>query len=142
MIRTKQVWSFLMGAAIATVLATTASAHHSVNAEFDVNKNIVATGVLTRVELINPHTYIHFDIPNAAGKVESWDFETGAPAALQRNGISVRDTLKVGESYKIVYCPPKKGGTVGLLTSILLPDGRLLAFGATNNVEAARALSK
>jgi hypothetical protein len=75
--------------------------------------------------------------------MDSWSFETGAPGALKRAGIAVRDVLKPGESYKIVYSPARKPGrNVGLLTSVTLPDGRFVAFGATNNVEAARELSK
>ena len=140
----KQIWFFPVMVALGAALTAVpgAGAHHSVNAEFDVSKNIAVTGTLTRVELINPHIYLHFDIKNAAGDVEQWDFETGAPSVLKVHGISVRDTLKVGESYKVVYSPAKKGGNLGYLISILLPDGRLLAFGALNNVEAARELSK
>ena len=124
------------------VLAPYASAHHSVNAEFDVNKNIPLTGVLTKVDLVNPHTYMYFDAKDASGKMQHWSFETGAPAALKRAGISVRDTLIAGQTYKVVYSPAKNGGPLGLLHSITLPDGRFVAFGATNNVEAARELSK
>ena len=134
----------LAGAMILVIgLAATTAAHLAVNAEFDVSKDVAAVAVLTRVELINPHTYIHFDIKNAAGKVETWSFETGAPSALKRAGIAVRDALKIGETYKIVYSPARKPGlNIGLLTSLTLPDGRFVAFGGTNNVEAARELSK
>ena len=141
--RTRLPIQSLAIAAIAMGLVATLTAHHAVNAQFDVSKNVAAVGVLTKVELINPHTYIHFDIKNAAGKMESWSFETGAPGALKRAGIAVRDVLKSGQPYKIVYSPARKRGrNVGLLTSVTLSDGRFVAFGATNNVEAARELSK
>jgi Family of unknown function (DUF6152) len=107
-----------------------------------VNQNILVSGVLTRVDLVNPHTYMYFDIKTPAGRIEHWSFETGAPIALKRAGIAIRDTLVVGETYKVVYCPAKAGGTLGLLTSVTTPDGKFVAFGAANNVEAARGLSK
>jgi len=124
------------------VITVTVDAHHSVNAEFDASKNISAVGMLTKVELINPHGYVHFDIKGSDGTVKSWSFLTGAPAALKAAGISVRDTLKVGETYQIVYSPARKAANVGLLWSLVLPDGRFVAFGSANNVEAARELSK
>jgi hypothetical protein len=126
----------------ALTLAATASAHHSVNAEFDVNQNILVSGVLTRVDLVNPHTYMYFDVKTPSGKIEHWSFETGAPIALKQKGIAIRDTFIVGETYKVVYCPAKAGGQLGLLTSVTTPDGKFVAFGAANNVEAARELSK
>ena len=119
-----------------------ASAHHSVNSEFDVNKNVAVTGVLTKVDLVNPHAYMYFDVKDATGKVQQWSFETGAPAALKRAGTSVRDTLIPGQSFKVVYSPAKDGHRLGLVHSIVTPDGRFFAFGATNNVDAARELSK
>jgi hypothetical protein len=140
----KRLWIIRATATLAAIFAVTsgAGAHHSANAEFYLDKNIAVTGTLTKVELINPHSFLHFDIKNAAGKVEPWDFATAAPSVLKRAGLSVRDTLKVGDNYKIVYSPAKRGERFGLLHSLLLPDGRLLAFGAANNVDAARELSK
>lgn len=123
-------------------MSVAVGAHHSVNAEFDASKNIAVVGTLTKVELINPHGYVHFDVTGADGKVTSWSFLTGAPIALKAAGISVRDTLKVGETYKIVYSPARKGGNLGLLWSLVLPDGRFVAFGSANNVQAAKELSK
>lgn len=119
-----------------------AAAHHSVNAQFDVTKNKSATGVLTRVELINPHSYMHFDIKDASGKTQAWSFETGAPGALKSMGIAVRDTFKVGETYQLVYSPARSnvGGNTGLLHSVVLPDGRMVAMGGKTNIDASRQL--
>jgi hypothetical protein len=115
-------------------------AHHSVSGVFDTNHNQTATGVLTKVELINPHSQMHFDIKNAAGQVESWSFETGTPAALKVMGVSVRDTFKLHQTYKLVYSPArsKSAGNIGLLSSVVLPDGRVVAFGGKNNTDAYR----
>ena len=138
--------NFLVAAASCLVLAApfASQAHHSASAEFDTTNNKVLTGVLTRVELINPHSYMHFDVKNAQGQTESWSFETVAPAALKLMGIAVRDTFKVGETYKLVFSPArsKAAGHVGLLSSIVLPDGRMVAFSAKNNIDASRELTK
>ena len=125
------------------MVATSVSAHHAVNAQFDVTKNVVLTGTLTKVEIINPHSYIHFDVKGAGGKVTNYSIETGAPGALKRAGFSMRDELKVGQSYKFVICPSRNGSPTGLMSGITLADGKSFTFGAQGNVESAKdALSE
>jgi hypothetical protein len=119
-----------------------ALAHHAVNSQFDVTRNVAMTGVMTKYELINPHSYIHFDVKGADGKVVAWSFETGAPASLRRAGLSARDAFKIGETYKFVVSPSRNGSPTGLLTAITLPTGQFIAFSAAQNVDAARELSK
>jgi hypothetical protein len=117
-------------------------AHHAVNAQFDVTKNVLLTGVLTKVEIINPHSYIHFDVTGPGKKVTNYSIETGAPGALRRAGLSLRDALKVGNTYKFVICPSRNGTPTGLMSGITLPDGRSFTFGAETNVDAAKDLTK
>ena len=122
-------------------IAAPALAHHAVNSQFDVTKNIALTGVLTKVELINPHTYVYFDVKAANGRFETWNIESGAPGALKRAGLSARDSLIVGQTYKFVISPARNGSHSGLMSGLTLPDGRFFAFGALGNVEAAKELS-
>lgn len=124
-----------------TLGATPALAHHAVNSQFDVTKNVALEGTLTKVELINPHTYVYFDVKNKAGKFETWNIESGAPGALRRAGLSARDSLIPGQTYKFVISPARNGSHSGLMSGLTLPDGRFFAFGALGNVEAAKDLS-
>jgi hypothetical protein len=119
-----------------------ATAHHAVNAQFDVTKNVLLEGVLTKVEIINPHSYIHFDVKGAGGKVTNYSIETGAPGAMKRAGLSMRDALKVGQTYKFVICPSRNGTPTGLMSGITLPDGKTFTFGAQTNIDAARELTQ
>jgi hypothetical protein len=134
--------SFVAGALAVGVLAGPALAHHAVNSQFDITKNMSLTGVMTKYELINPHAYVHFDVKAPDGKVQAWAFETGAPIALRRAGLSAREAFKVGETYKIVYSPSRDGSPTGLMTAITLPNGQFIAFGGAQNVDAAKELSK
>jgi hypothetical protein len=68
-----------------------ASAHHSVQAQFDLNKPFTITGVVTKVEWINPHSYLYLDVKDDSGTVKRWAFEMAGPGALRRAGLSRAD---------------------------------------------------
>ena len=71
-------------------------AHHSFAAEFDSTKPVNLTGVVTKVEWMNPHTYFYVDVKDPqSGKIASWACEMGSPNGLTRQGWT-RTTLHVG----------------------------------------------
>lgn len=135
--------NMLKRAAVAMVLAVgtvgLAGAHHADNSQFNANQNLVFTGVLQRMYLGNPHSYVYF-IRMVNGQQQSWTFETEAVLALRRAGLSVRDSMKIGETYSLVYSPALDGSNAGLMTAIKLANGRIIAFLAKNNVDAANNL--
>src|SRR2546428_61881 len=63
-------------------------AHHSFSAEFDLKKPIHFTGTLTKVEWVNPHTWLHVDVKAPDGQVTSWMLEAGTPNVLFRRGLT------------------------------------------------------
>ena len=93
--------------AASLAIAVPSFAHHAVNAQFDVSKEVTATGVLTKLEPINPHSRWTMNVKNAAGVNESWVFESASPALLRRAGLRVRETLKVGDTYTVHYNPSR-----------------------------------
>src|SRR5947209_20112780 len=70
--------SALLGALIACALAcgAPAQAHHAVQAQFDVTKNVILVGILKRVDWQNPHAWFHFEVKNVDGTVTVWSLET------------------------------------------------------------------
>src|SRR5437762_13950862 len=77
------------------------SSHHSFGAEYDANKPITLTGVITKVEWTNPHTHFYLDVKNASGKVVNWKFEGYNPAVLSRIGWKKDVTLKPGDTITV-----------------------------------------
>jgi uncharacterized protein DUF6152 len=71
-------------------------AHHSFSAEFDRNKRVSLTGIITAVKWQNPHVYFYIDVKDKdTNKVTNFGVELGSPNGVLGGGLS-RDILKVG----------------------------------------------
>lgn len=95
--------SHLIPSILAVLLAAAtvpSEAHHSFAAEYDSMKPVTVTGVVTRVEWTNPHTYIYVDVTDKDGKVTTWGFEMGPPHMLQRAGWK-KNSLSIGEQVTV-----------------------------------------
>ena len=101
-----------------------ASAHHAVQAQFDVNNIDTFTGVMTKVEFINPHPYFYLDVEGDDGQITNWEIESVALNALRRMGL-VKE-LRVGLEYTVEYHPARNGESQGLMMAITLPGGNRL----------------
>jgi hypothetical protein len=111
------------------VIATTTQAHHAVQAQFDVTKQETFTGVLTKIDWINPHAWFHFDVKKEDGTVEQWATETIGPNGLRRLGLSDRRLFVVGDTYKVEYNPDRSGAHLGFTNSFTFPDGKFVKVG-------------
>ena len=116
----------LLALASLLIAGMAAWAHHSVQAEFDLNKPITLTGVVTKVEWINPHSYLYLDVKDDSGTLKHWAFEMAGPGALRRAGLSRADRggLKSGDSITVNAVLAKDGTDSGLIKDVTLPDGR------------------
>lgn len=74
-------------AAIALIVSTAALAHHGFG-QFDRSKPVEFTGVITGIDFVNPHSYLHFDAVDAAGETIAMRCEMRAATLLRRSGWS------------------------------------------------------
>jgi hypothetical protein len=111
-----------------SALVTPGWAHHSFDAEFDRAKPMSVTGVVTKVEWINPHSYIYIDVKDSAGNVVNWAVEGFPVGMARRNGIS-KDFVKVGDVIHMEGYAAKDGSNVMSGREFTVPDGTKKPFG-------------
>jgi len=112
------------------LIGTAVSAHHSFAAEFDSNKPIQLKGTVTRVEWINPHTWIHIAVKDADGKTEEWMIEGGTPNTLLRRGLT-KTSLPEGTEVVVDGYRAKNGSNRANGRDVTFPDGRKLFMGSS-----------
>jgi Family of unknown function (DUF6152) len=120
----------LVAGAALILAAAPAWAHHAFAAEFDAKKPVHLEGVVTQVELINPHTWIHVDVKTPDGKVTSWMIEAGSPNVLLRRGFN-KNTVPKGVQVVVEGYQSKDGSMRANGKDITLPDGKKLFLGSS-----------
>jgi hypothetical protein len=132
------------------------AAHHSFSAEFDASREIKITGVVSKVEWMNPHGWIHVDANElcerpgsrgpqgggdkeeqpwtcktvGAGEAAEWGFELASPNGLMRQGWS-RNSLKQGDHVTIEGWRARDDSTHGSARVVTTADGKRLFAGSS-----------
>jgi hypothetical protein len=98
-----------------------ALAHHG-GSEYDMTKTVVFKGKLTRVEMINPHSWIYFDVPEKDGKVSHHRCEMRSVHVLRRSGWT-KENFPVGQQITVEASPNRTDPDSCYLQTILAADG-------------------
>lgn len=111
-------------------------AHHSFAAEYDSTKPVTLSGVVTKVDWLNPHARFHIDVKGPDGAVANWDLELVSPNFLMRRGWN-KDSLKVGDTVKVSGFLAKDGSKLANARTVQFPDGRNIFLGEAESDGAA-----
>ena len=107
-------------------------AHHAFTAEFDAKRPVKLRGTVAKVELINPHSWIHVDVAGPDGKVVNYACETAPPNGLYRQGWT-RSSVKAGDEVIIDGSLAKNGSPTINVKTVTTADGKRLFAGSSGD---------
>ena len=116
------------------IATTSALAHHSFAAEYDIEKPLTVAGVVTKVEWTNPHARFYIDVRNDSGAITNWEFELGSPNNLMRRGWS-RNSLKPGDSVSVEGFAARNDPHVANAKTVTLADGKKVFAGSSADTQ-------
>ena len=121
---------FIMALLVSGVVLSTVSlaAHHAAQAQFDKDSTQEITGVMKRVQWVNPHVRWYLDVTGDDGTVTTWQIDGSGPGGYRRNGISARGVFPVGETYSALVALARDGTPSGYIMTWTLPTGQQLDF--------------
>jgi hypothetical protein len=108
----------------APVLAARADAHHGIG-RYDPRENVELEGTLTRLDFVNPHSYVYFDVVGEDGRVVSMKCEMRSATVLRRSGWSP-EMFEPGVSIKIAGNPHRDDPTACHVRTLTLGDAPTL----------------
>lgn len=123
-------WFFTMLCACVVPGVASLTAHHAFSAEFDAKMPITLTGVVTKIEMVNPHGWIYIDVKGPDGKVINWAVETGGPNALARRGVK-KNFLPYGATVIVTGYRAKDMSYTVAGDNVKFPDGRNFSVGGS-----------
>jgi hypothetical protein len=112
------------------LFASAPRAHHAFSAEFDANNPVTLKGVVTRVDWINPHSWLYIDVKDASGKVVAWKIEMGAPNQLLRRGWN-KKSLPPGTEVIVEGYRAKNGSDIANGGNVTLANGNKMFVGSS-----------
>ncbi len=110
--------------------AVPGEAHHAFSTEFDATRPVRLEGTITRMEWINPHSWLHIDVVNEDGETEAWMIEAGPAGVLVRRGWN-RNSIQAGTRVIVEGYQARDGSHRANGRDVTMPDGERLFAGST-----------
>ena len=115
--------SFSNGLFVFILIAAPLLAHHSIAVGFDATKATTIQGVITKVELVNPHVWVTLETKDANGSISSWHIEIASPNSLNRDGIR-KDIFELAKPCSMEIWPARDGSKTASGRMLTFADGR------------------
>jgi hypothetical protein len=115
----------LLAIGLAWACSATLGAHHGFAGEYDINKPVEVTGIVSKIEWTNPHARFYVDVKDASGKVTTWNFELASLNSLRRNGWT-QSSLKIGDKVTAKGYAAIASKTMANANGVTLADGTSL----------------
>ena len=116
---------------VGLMMSSSALGHHSVNGVFDASKPITVTGIVSKVEWVNPHIHIYVDVTDDKGESITWAMETFTPAMARRAGLSAEAVWGDGEPITVDAIEAWDASlNRGYIRKITFADGRFVQMNA------------
>jgi len=124
-------FAVVLVAATLVVVAGSVSAHHSVSGQYDASRPLTLSGVISKVDWINPHVYLHLDVKEKDGAVTTWTLSTLPTAMMRRAGLT-KESLQgqPGEVVTITAIAARdETKKLGWISKITYADGHHVQLG-------------
>jgi len=124
-------FAVVLVAATLVVVAGSVSAHHSVSGQYDASRPLTLSGVISKVDWINPHAYLHLDVKEKDGAVTTWTLSTLPTAMMRRAGLT-KESLQgqPGEVVTITAIAARdETKKLGWISKITYADGHHVQLG-------------
>ncbi len=112
-------------------------AHHSFSAEYDTSKPVVLKGKFVKMDWVNPHSWVYFDVTDETGKTSTWRAETPPPNGLYRNGWR-QNMLKPGDEITVNGNLAKDSSNLMWASRVTFPDGRVITLNSSPEPQAPK----
>jgi hypothetical protein len=97
------------------------AAHHGAG-NFELNKSVTFNATLTRVELVNPHSWLYFEVKEPDGTTSKHRCEMRSVHTLRRSGWS-KEQFPLGAKVTIEAAPDRLDPASCYLNTIRFADG-------------------
>ena len=104
--------------------ATAAGAHHGFG-NFAMDEDIELTGVVTDLDFVNPHSWLHFDVTGANGEKLAYRCELRSATTLRRSGWTP-EMFAAGTRITIQGSPDRTETRACYVSTLVFGDGTTL----------------
>ena len=106
---------------VAVFCSVPASAHHGPGT-FELGKSVTFTGKLTRIDFVNPHSWLYFEVTDANGKVSKYRCEMRSATTLRRSGWT-KELFPINSKVTIEAAPHRAHPNSCYLNTIRFENG-------------------